>query len=182
MSKSSASYQPLPQTAMDPWSSRGKEEPAGACGCGQHEQTVDSTDGGCRARHGVCHEQRKRRLARMLAIIALFSLVALVVVAFASGGLNNLMNCAGSALGKRQSSSSSNDFTDHKRAFSPLCFGAMKLMNIFQLLVYLIVIFVGLFLCLVFGIMLAAWCCRGSFENPLCCPCYLCACCGGLGA
>lgn len=21
----------------------------------------------------------------------------------------------------------------------------------------------------------------GSFENPLCCPCYLCACCGGLG-
>jgi hypothetical protein len=22
----------------------------------------------------------------------------------------------------------------------------------------------------------------GSFENPCCCPCYLCACCGGLGA
>ena len=21
----------------------------------------------------------------------------------------------------------------------------------------------------------------GSFQNPLCCPCYLCACCGGLG-
>lgn len=23
--------------------------------------------------------------------------------------------------------------------------------------------------------------CVGAFENPLCCPCYLCACCGGLG-
>ena len=54
---------------------------------------------------------------------------------------------------------------------------------------------------LILGIMLSAWCCRGqplcymwtilvkltlpllsgSFENPLCCPCYLCACCGGLG-
>lgn len=22
---------------------------------------------------------------------------------------------------------------------------------------------------------------EGAFENPLCCPCYLCACCGGLG-
>lgn len=49
--------------------------------------------------------------------------------------------------------------------------------------------------------MLSYWCCKGklpsrqgvnrtdsrdfpnagSFENPLCCPCYLCACCGGLG-
>ena len=53
---------------------------------------------------------------------------------------------------------------------------------LFDYPVYLIVIFVGLFLCLVLGVMLSAWCCRGSFENPLCIPCYLCACCGGLGA
>ncbi|KAF7341913.1 hypothetical protein MSAN_02047200 [Mycena sanguinolenta] len=45
---------------------------------------------------------------------------------------------------------------------------------------YLIVIFVGLFVVVILGIMLSAWCCKGSFENPLCCPCYLCACCGGL--
>lgn len=45
---------------------------------------------------------------------------------------------------------------------------------------YLIVIFVGLFVVLLLGIMLSAWCCRGSFDNPCCCPCYLCACCGGL--
>ncbi len=60
--------------------------------------------------------------------------------------------------------------------------------------------FVGLFLVVLAAICLSAWCCRGtfftlsgscrrltlyisagSFENPLCCPCYLCACCGGLG-
>ncbi|KAJ7214262.1 hypothetical protein B0H12DRAFT_1155563 [Mycena haematopus] len=45
---------------------------------------------------------------------------------------------------------------------------------------YLIVIFVGLLAVVILGIMLSAWCCKGSFENPLCCPCYLCACCGGL--
>ncbi|KIK56490.1 hypothetical protein GYMLUDRAFT_782470 [Collybiopsis luxurians FD-317 M1] len=45
---------------------------------------------------------------------------------------------------------------------------------------YLIVIFVGLLVVVILGICLSAWCCRGSFENPLCCPCYLCACCGGL--
>jgi hypothetical protein len=47
--------------------------------------------------------------------------------------------------------------------------------------VYLIVVFVGLVVCVILAIMLSAWCCRGAFENPLCCPCYLCACCGGLG-
>ncbi|CDO72034.1 hypothetical protein BN946_scf184943.g69 [Trametes cinnabarina] len=45
---------------------------------------------------------------------------------------------------------------------------------------YLIVVFVGLFLVFLAAICLSAWCCRGVFENPLCCPCYLCACCGGL--
>ncbi|KAI0723947.1 hypothetical protein C8T65DRAFT_627987 [Cerioporus squamosus] len=45
---------------------------------------------------------------------------------------------------------------------------------------YLIVVFVGLVLVILAAICLSAWCCRGAFENPLCCPCYLCACCGGL--
>jgi len=45
---------------------------------------------------------------------------------------------------------------------------------------YLIVIFVGLFVLVILGIMLSACCCKASFRNPLCCPCYLCACCGGL--
>jgi len=45
---------------------------------------------------------------------------------------------------------------------------------------YLIVVFVGLVIVLILGVMLSAWCCRGAFENPCCCPCYLCACCGGL--
>ncbi|KAJ6535055.1 hypothetical protein B0H19DRAFT_1184817 [Mycena capillaripes] len=46
---------------------------------------------------------------------------------------------------------------------------------------YLIVVFVGLVVVVILGVMLSAWCCRGAFENPCCCPCYLCACCGGLG-
>ncbi|OBZ72826.1 hypothetical protein A0H81_06715 [Grifola frondosa] len=63
---------------------------------------------------------------------------------------------------KRQTTGSSgnNTFVDHK--------------------LYLIIVFVGLFLVLIMAICLSAWCCKGVFENPLCCPCYLCACCGGL--
>ncbi|KAM5545748.1 hypothetical protein V8D89_000786 [Ganoderma adspersum] len=45
---------------------------------------------------------------------------------------------------------------------------------------YLIIVFVGLVLVVLAAICLSAWCCRGVFENPLCCPCYVCACCGGL--
>ncbi|RPD66424.1 hypothetical protein L226DRAFT_566857 [Lentinus tigrinus ALCF2SS1-7] len=73
---------------------------------------------------------------------------------------------AWSALGgfvKRQSdgtSSNGNTFVDRKY--------------------YLIIVFVGLALVVLAAICLSAWCCRGAFENPLCCPCYLCACCGGL--
>jgi len=45
---------------------------------------------------------------------------------------------------------------------------------------YLIVIFVGLLVVVILAVMLSAWCCKGAFKNPCCCPCYLCACCGGL--
>ncbi|KAJ7203814.1 hypothetical protein GGX14DRAFT_461251 [Mycena pura] len=56
--------------------------------------------------------------------------------------------------------------------------------------VYLIDIFIGLVVVLMLGIMLSAWCCHGApcpslrcrsiVRQPLCCPCYLCTCCGGL--
>ncbi|KAH8801973.1 hypothetical protein DL96DRAFT_1823496 [Flagelloscypha sp. PMI_526] len=45
---------------------------------------------------------------------------------------------------------------------------------------YIIVLVVGIVLVILLGICLSAWCCKGAFQNPLCCPCYLCACCGGL--
>jgi len=45
---------------------------------------------------------------------------------------------------------------------------------------YIIVIVVGLILCVVAAVMCSAWACRGAFHNPLCCPCYCCALCGGL--
>ena len=107
MSKSSAAYQPLPQAAMDFSGLDGKAERR-CCG-NEHEQG----EGGCRASHGACHVERKRRIARILAFSALFSLLALTVAAFASGGLHNLMGCAATALGKRDTNNDT--FTDHKR-------------------------------------------------------------------
>lgn len=78
--------------------------------CGdEHEQS----EGGCRAAHSTCHNERKRRVARILAFAALFSLLALATATFASGGLHNLMGCAASALGKRDTGNDT--FTDHKR-------------------------------------------------------------------
>ncbi|CEL57446.1 hypothetical protein RSOLAG1IB_02185 [Rhizoctonia solani AG-1 IB] len=103
-----------------------------------------------------CHAHRLKVL--LPALLALLTLASLAVWFWCSEGMSDLATDVGSTLWKRQSQESS--FVKNK--------------------LYLIVIFVGLFLCLVLGILLSAWCCKGSFENPLCCPCYLCACCGGL--
>lgn len=45
---------------------------------------------------------------------------------------------------------------------------------------YIVIIIAGLVLVLLAGIMLSVCCCKSVFKNPICCPCYLCACCGGL--
>ncbi|KAI0702688.1 hypothetical protein C8Q76DRAFT_230479 [Earliella scabrosa] len=45
-------------------------------------------------------------------------------------------------------------------------------------LFYAIVLF---FIVAFFAIRLTGWCCRGVFENPLCCPCYTLPCFTGLG-
>lgn len=45
---------------------------------------------------------------------------------------------------------------------------------------YLIVVFIGAFVLLWFFLVFSLWCCREAFENPCCCPCYLCAYCGGI--
>ncbi|KAK7448070.1 hypothetical protein VKT23_013826 [Stygiomarasmius scandens] len=114
--------------------------------------------------HRRCHSSRLRRFL-LPVIISLLSLGA--VLAFSC--MYDMMGMLGyggneGGLMKRQSngssSSDSNTFVDRKY--------------------YLIIIFVGLVLVVILGICLSAWCCKSSFENPLCCPCYLCACCGGL--
>ncbi|KAH0835546.1 hypothetical protein J3R83DRAFT_9248, partial [Lanmaoa asiatica] len=112
-------------------------------------------------RHRACHQARIRRLLLPIVLLLVAVGATLVVSCVSDIDLFDLVSLGGdvngSPLGKRQSTSS---FTSNK--------------------LYLIIIFVGLFLVLIAGVMLSFWCCKGAFENPLCCPCYLCACCGGL--
>ncbi|CAE6523963.1 unnamed protein product [Rhizoctonia solani] len=114
--------------------------------------------GGCCGKN-KCHSRRLRVL--LPALLALVTIASLALWLWCSDG-TDLAADVGTLLWKRQSSSSSGDtpFVKNK--------------------LYLIVIFVGLLVVLILAIMLSAWCCKSSFENPLCCPCYLCACCGGL--
>ncbi|KAE9397520.1 hypothetical protein BT96DRAFT_71295 [Gymnopus androsaceus JB14] len=108
-----------------------------------------------------CHSSNLKRvlLPVVLTLVSLGALVALSCVLdtfFGGEGAGGLLKRATGST-----TSGSGTFVNHK--------------------LYLIIVFVGLFLVVILGICLSAWCCRGSFENPLCCPCYLCACCGGLG-
>ncbi|KAG9083173.1 hypothetical protein FS749_006241 [Ceratobasidium sp. UAMH 11750] len=110
-----------------------------------------------------CHARRLRTLIpALLALLAIAALSAWLMCSNMGMSAGDIAVDVGTGLWKRQNSSSSDDgpFVKNK--------------------LYLIVIFVGLVICVILAIMLSAWCCRGAFENPLCCPCYLCACCGGL--
>ncbi|KAH7345272.1 hypothetical protein B0J17DRAFT_624465 [Rhizoctonia solani] len=116
------------------------------------------SQGGCCSKN-KCHSRRLKVLLPALLVLLIVTLLALWT--WCSGGMVDLATDVGSTIWKRQNvSNGDSPFVKNK--------------------LYLIVIFVGLFVCLILGILLAAWCCKGSFENPLCCPCYLCACCGGL--
>ncbi|KII84954.1 hypothetical protein PLICRDRAFT_45809 [Plicaturopsis crispa FD-325 SS-3] len=107
------------------------------------------------------HACRKASRLRRVLLPALLSVLALCAVLFVAC-MSDAGDALGLGMGKRaeNTSGSGNTLVDKKY--------------------YLIIVFVGLLLVVIFGVMLSAWCCRGSFENPLCCPCYLCACCGGL--
>lgn len=108
--------------------------------------------------HRACHTARLRKmLGPILLVLLVLGAVILVGCMTHANFFETVLGGDGDPLSlvKRQSS-----FTSNK--------------------LYLIIIFVGLLLVVVAAIMLSFWCCRGAFENPLCCPCYLCACCGGL--
>ncbi|KAG2131123.1 hypothetical protein BD769DRAFT_623555 [Suillus cothurnatus] len=114
------------------------------------------------ASHRACHKSRLRRIILPMAL-SLLSIGAFLIISHCSeiGDLLGALGLnQGYALNKRQTTSSTSSFTSKK--------------------LYLIIIFVGLFLVLLAAVMLSFWCCKGAFQNPLCCPCYLCACCGGL--
>ncbi|KAI6116646.1 hypothetical protein EDD16DRAFT_1048682 [Pisolithus croceorrhizus] len=114
--------------------------------------------------HRACHKARLRKmLGPILLVLLVLGAVILVWCMTDTDLFETVLGGDGDPLSlfKRQSTSSSgSSFTKNK--------------------LYLIVIFVGLLLVVAAAIMLSFWCCKGSFENPLCCPCYLCACCGGL--
>jgi len=122
--------------------------------------------------HGSCQcDRRSQRCRRKLlllipAVISLLAITAFLVFACFTESGSAVIRGAGleGILLPRQTTGGSTSSQDP--------FVGRKL--------YLVVVIVGIFLVIVLGIMLSAWCCRGSFQNPLCCPCYLCACCGGL--
>jgi len=120
--------------------------------------------------HHECHKSRRRQWLITVSLIFSITAIAIILIScihdLASLGVfgadDGVLGLAKRALGARDTSGTDNgsSFVNNK--------------------LYLIIVFVGLFLVLVFAIMLSAWCCRSSFQNPCCCPCYLCACCGGL--
>ncbi|EJC99436.1 uncharacterized protein FOMMEDRAFT_22957 [Fomitiporia mediterranea MF3/22] len=167
-----AIYQPLPQESMDVYSpySSSKEHIPNHDHTHRHCQCQSQSE--CETQnssHNACHARRRRCLIHfLLASAGVLLLLAAASFVYSCGWesvLGMMGDGAEMALGKRQSNGSSNN--DQQGVFVK-----NKL--------YLIVVLVGLFVCLILAIMLAAWCCRGAFNNPLCCPCYLCACCGGL--
>jgi len=111
--------------------------------------------------HRTCHKSRRRRLL-MHALLSLLALASIIAISF----LNDIqaLNIFGSdgGLGKRAIDNGSNGNQLVNKKY------------------YLIIVLVGLVLVLIAALCLSAWCCKSSFQNPLCCPCYLCACCGGL--
>jgi len=127
--------------------------------------------------HRACHESRSRRLlipalistVTVIAIILISCIHDLVTLGVFSAD-DGVLGLGKRALGARDSSGtdSGSSFVDNKCAFSNFdvnSYGTGLMQT--NCLVYLIIVFVGLFLVLVFGIMLSAWCCRGISRSLL---------------
>ncbi|KLO09184.1 hypothetical protein SCHPADRAFT_1000442 [Schizopora paradoxa] len=121
----------------------------------QQQQGQDGLEGQETTTHNDCHRKRLRRAAHFsLASVLVLTLVLFVTfkcrldqVMFGSHGAADVGS--GSGLEKRQSNGSTETGNGTQSSFVK-----NKL--------YLIIVFVGLFICLVLAIMLAAWCCRGN--------------------
>jgi len=182
-------YQPVPMVPMD-------VKAALSPPAGQREKQLvqirDTSAGGGQCCHCHCeynvretgqhrrqqHDRHGRRLRRAahFSFVSVVALALLLFVAFKCrldqalfGSPEVIHENIGSGLEKRQSTGSTGSSSNGS---SQGPFVKNKL--------YLIIVFVGLLICLILAVMLSAWCCKGAFKNPLCCPCYLCACCGGL--
>ncbi|KAJ8072748.1 hypothetical protein PM082_016307 [Marasmius tenuissimus] len=160
--KTITTQQPYMNTnTMDPYQDL-HTHPGDEKHCSQHQQ-LESYGGHCEADqpcHRRCHKDRLRRVlipvvATILGVAALFALSCFF-------DLSEVIGIGTEGLMKRATGEGTGENTFISRKY------------------YLIVIFVGLVVVVLLGICLSFWCCKSSFENPLCCPCYLCACCGGL--
>ncbi|KAK0448342.1 uncharacterized protein EV420DRAFT_854720 [Desarmillaria tabescens] len=107
--------------------------------------------------HRHCHIARLRQLL-IPVVLAFLTLVGILLLC--PFDITDGHSIFSRAVGDAGSSTGNGSFVDNK--------------------LYLIVVFVGLLVVVILGICLSFWCCKGAFENPCCCPCYLCACCGGL--
>lgn len=155
--------QPQPAANLDLKSTSFEPEKGSHNDSQVHDHNCEECDGTSNhSDHRRCHNGRLRRF--LVPILALFVLLGtLLAIGSCMGGHADLSgwgfeNLVGRAVG--DGTTNNGTFVHNK--------------------LYLIVIFVGLFVVVILAICLSAWCCRGAFENPLCCPCYLCACCGGL--
>ncbi|KAF9459843.1 hypothetical protein BDZ94DRAFT_1267254 [Collybia nuda] len=151
--------QPMNLGSMDPYHDYQMvptdEKRAHIC---QQSQCNDGDE--CEASHKGCHGARLRRI--LLPLLVAF-LTLCIILAFSCMGGGEIFGMGVEGLARRAAGDTTTDddpFVHNK--------------------LYLIVILVGLFVVIILAIMLSAWCCKGVFQNPLCCPCYLCACCGGL--
>ncbi|KAM6499913.1 hypothetical protein JOM56_005421 [Amanita muscaria] len=112
-----------------------------------------------------CRQRRVWWVRLLVAMAAVFFLLGVFYAVFSKGSgaegvWESVVGLVKRATSSTTSTSNSSPFVQNK--------------------LYLIVAIVGFVVVVILALMLSAWCCRGSFENPLCCPCYLCACCGGL--
>lgn len=160
----------FPDNVMDPYRDYLKDNLS--CMNGQGYSGHCHSQTGCCERngsgHNACHRSRRRYIFLFFGLLLLLGILVAGFCAYhsSSEGFSGFWGSASESLGgllKRAPGDPQNDngpLIDRKY--------------------YLIIVFVGLFIVVILGIMLSAWCCRGAFENPCCCPCYLCACCGGL--
>lgn len=120
-------------------------------------------------RHRACHQARARKFVLSVALL-LLAVGATLVISCVAGDIDLLdvislgADVSGGPLDKRSTSSS---FTQNKRecisrhAISVVVVAEGSPVTI----VYLIIVFVGLFLVLIAGIMLSYWCCKGKIQS-----------------
>lgn len=127
--------------------------------CCLNHQSCTTGNGHCP--HRKCHRSRFRRfilpitLILLILVAGLFALSCLQDSHFSDWGVDGLLP---RAFGNDNTNGGS--FTNHKCMW--LIELSLKLFEPFFILVYLVVVFGGLLVLFVLGVLLSFWCCRGT--------------------